>query len=139
MLKVITVVGYVFFGLLISVTDMRFRLILNRHLLLFAGFTVICNFQKIDISTLKILFAVTVILAIFHLLFAKEIGAGDLKLFWVISFWSHSFAFWLQLFSLAWVLGGAFSAISATSFWKFRRNIPFAPFIFLAFVPVIAA
>ena len=139
MLKVITVVGYVFFGLLISVTDMRFRLILNRHLLLFAGFTVICNFQKIDISTLKILFAVTVILAIFHLLFAKEIGAGDLKLFWVISFWSHSFAFWLQLFSLAWVLGGAFSAISATSFWKFRLNIPFAPFIFLAFVPVIAA
>jgi len=139
MLKVITVVGYVFFGLLISVTDMRFRLILNRHLLLFAGFTVICNFQKIDISTLKILFAVTVILAIFHLLFAKEIGAGDLKLFWVISFWSHSFAFWLQLFSLAWVLGGAFSAISAISFWKFRRNIPLAPFIFLAFVPAIAA
>jgi hypothetical protein len=139
MLKVITVVGYVFFGLLISVTDMRFRLILNRHLLLFAGFTVICNFQKIDISTLKILFAVTVILAIFHLLFAKEIGAGDLKLFWVISFWSQSIAIWLQLFSLAWVLGGAFSAISAISFWKFRRNIPFAPFIFLAFVPVIAA
>ena len=139
MLKVITVVGYVFFGLLISITDIRSRLILNRHLLLFAGFTVICNLQKIDISTLKILFAVTVILAILHLLFAKEIGAGDLKLLWVISFWSHSFAFWLQLFSLAWVLGGAFSAISAISFWKLRRNIPFAPFIFLAFVPAILA
>jgi prepilin signal peptidase PulO-like enzyme (type II secretory pathway) len=92
-----------------------------------------------DVSTLKILLAVTMILAILHLLFPKEIGAGDLKLFWVISFWSQSIAIWLQLFSLAWVLGGAFSAISAISFWKFRRNIPFAPFIFLAFVPVIAA
>jgi Flp pilus assembly protein protease CpaA len=139
MLRVINVVGYGFFALLISSTDIRYRLIRNRHLLLFAGFTVICNFQKIDISTLKILFAVTVILAILHLLFAKEIGAGDLKLFWVISFWSHSLAIWLQLFSLAWVLGGAFSAISAISFWKFRRNIPFAPFIFLAFVPAILA
>jgi prepilin signal peptidase PulO-like enzyme (type II secretory pathway) len=92
-----------------------------------------------DVSTLKILLAVTLILAILHLLFSKEIGAGDLKLFWVISFWSHSLAIWLQLFSLAWVLGGAFSAISAISFWKFRRNIPFAPFIFLAFVPAILA
>jgi len=139
MLRVINVVGYGFFALLISITDIRYRLIRNRHLLFFAAFTLICNFQKIDVSTLKILLAVTVILAILHLLFAKEIGAGDLKLFWVISFWSHSFALWLQLFSLAWVLGGAFSAISAISFWKFRGNIPFAPFIFLAFVPLIAS
>ena len=132
-------VGYGFFALLISLTDIRYRLIRNRHLLFFAGFTLVCNFQKIDVSTLKILLAVTMILTILHLLFSKEIGAGDLKLFWVISFWSHSLAIWLQLFSLVWVLGGAFSAISAISFWKFRRNIPFAPFIFLAFVPVIAA
>ena len=139
MLRIINVVGYGFFALLISSTDIRFRLIRNRHLLFFAGFTLICNFQKMDVSTLKILLAVTMILTILHLLFSKEIGAGDLKLFWVISFWSHSLAIWLQLFSLAWVLGGAFSAISAISFWKFRRNIPFAPFIFLAFVPAILA
>ena len=139
MLRIINVVGYGFFALLISSTDIRYRLIRNRHLLFFAGFTLVCNFQKIDVSTLKILLAVTLILAILHLLFSKEIGAGDLKLFWVISFWSHSLAIWLQLFSLAWVLGGAFSAISAISFWKFRRNIPFAPFIFLAFVPAILA
>jgi Flp pilus assembly protein protease CpaA len=139
MLRVINVVGYGFFALLISSTDIRYRLIRNRHLLFFAGFTLVCNFQKIDVSTLKILLAVTMILTILHLLFSKEIGAGDLKLFWVISFWSHSLAIWLQLFSLAWVLGGAFSAISAISFWKFRRNIPFAPFIFLAFVPAILA
>ena len=139
MLRVVNVVGYGLFALLISITDIRFRLIRNRHLRIFAGFTLICNFQKIDVSTLKILLAVTTILAILHLLFPKEVGAGDLKLFWVISFWSHSFAFWLQLFSLAWVLGGAFSAISAISFWKFRRNIPFAPFIFLAFIPSLVA
>ncbi len=139
MLKVFSVVGYVFFASLISITDIRYRLIRNRHLLFFTGFTFICNFQKIDGSTLKILITVPVILVILHLLFPKEIGAGDLKLFWVISFWAHSFAIWLQLFSLAWVLGGAFSAISAISFWKFKRNIPFAPFIFLAFVPVISA
>ena len=139
MLRVVNVVGYGFFALLISITDIRYRLIRNRHLRIFAGFTLICNFQKIDVSTLKILLAVTMILAILHLLFPKEIGAGDLKLFWVISFWSHSFTFWLQLFSLAWVLGGAFSAISAISFWKFRRNIPFAPFIFLAFIPSLVA
>ena len=139
MLRVVHVVGYGFFALLISITDTRYRLIRNRHLRIFAGFTLICNFQKIDVSTLKILLAVTTILAILHLLFPKEVGAGDLKLFWVISFWSHSFAIWLQLFSLAWVLGGAFSAISAISFWKFRRNIPFAPFIFLAFIPSLVA
>ena len=139
MLRVVNLVGYGFFALVISITDIRYRLIRNKHLLIFAGFTFICNFQKIDVSTLKILLAVTLILAILHLLFPKDIGAGDLKLFWVISFWSHSFAIWLQLFSLAWVLGGAFSAISAISFWKFRRNIPFAPFIFLAFIPSIAA
>ena len=125
--------------MLISSRDIRHRLIRNRHLLFFAGFTLICNFQKMDVSTLKILLTATVILAILHLLFSKEIGAGDLKLFWVISFWSHSLAIWIQLFSLAWVLGGAFSAISAISFRNFRRNIPFAPFIFLAFVPVILA
>ena len=139
MLRVVHVVGYGFFALLISITDIRYRLIRNRHLRIFAGFTLICNFQKIDVSTLQILLAVTLILAILHLLFPKEVGAGDLKLFWIISFWSHSFAIWLQLFSLAWVLGGAFSAISAISFWKFRRNIPFAPFIFLALIPSIAA
>ena len=139
MLRVVHVVGYGFFALLISITDIRYRLIRNRHLRIFAGFTLICNFQKIDVSTLKILLAVTTILAILHLLFPKEVGAGDLKLFWVISFWSHSFAIWLQLFSLAWVLGGALSAISAISFWKFRRNIPFAPFIFLAFIPSLVA
>ena len=139
MLRVVHVVGYGFFALLISITDIRYRLIRNRHLRIFAGFRLICNFQKIDVSTLKILLAVTTILAILHLLFPKEVGAGDLKLFWVISFWSHSFAIWLQLFSLAWVLGGAFSAISAISFWKFRRNIPFAPFIFLAFIPSLVA
>jgi prepilin signal peptidase PulO-like enzyme (type II secretory pathway) len=139
MLRVVNVVGYGLFAMVISSTDIKYRLIRNRHLLIFAGFTFICNFQKIDVSTLKILLAVTLILAILHLLFPKDIGSGDLKLFWVISFWSHSFAIWLQLFSLAWVLGGAFSAISAISFWKFRRNIPFAPFIFLAFIPSIAA
>jgi Flp pilus assembly protein protease CpaA len=139
MLRVINVVGYGFFALLISITDIRYRLIRNRHLLFFAGFTVICNFQKLDVSTLKILLTVTAILAILHLLFPEEIGAGDLKLFWVISFWSHSFASWLQLFSLAWVLGGTFSAISAISFWRLKGNIPFAPFIFLAFVPAILA
>ena len=139
MLRVVYVVGYGFFAMVISSTDIRYRLIRNRHLLIFAGFTFICNFQKIDVSTPKILLAVTLILAILHLLFPKDIGAGDLKLFGVISFWSQSFAIWLQLFSLAWVLGGAFSAISAISFWKFRRNIPFAPFIFLAFIPSIAA
>ena len=139
MLRVVNVVVYGFFALLISITDIRYRLIRNRHLRIFAGFTLICNFQKIDVSTLQILLAVTLILAILHVIFPKEIGAGDLKLFWVISFWSHSFAIWLQLFSLAWVLGGAFSAISAISFWKFRRNIPFAPFIFLAFIPSLVA
>lgn len=125
--------------MLISITDIRFRLIRNRHLIFFAGFTLICNFQKMDVSILKILLTVTLILAILHLLFSKEIGAGDLKLFWVLTFWSHSLAIWLQLFSLAWVLGGAFSTISAISIRRFKGNIPFAPFIFLAFIPVIAA
>jgi len=138
MFNSICALGYTFFALLISNTDIRRRLVRNKHLLLFSIFTLICNLHKIDVSTLKILLVVTGVLGLMHLLFYRAIGAGDLKLFWVISLWTHSSIIWLQLFSLAWVLGGIFSIISALFFRSFKGNIPFAPFIFLAFIPAIA-
>ena len=92
-----------------------------------------------DHHSLKRTVWVTLTLAILHAIFSKQIGAGDLKLFWVISFWANSWITWLQLFSLVWVLGGVFSVSAAIFHHKFSGNIPFAPFIFLGFLPVIFA
>lgn len=139
MLQVITVVGYLFFAAMISMTDIRRRIIRNQHLLYFGVFTAVSNYSDINLDTLKTLVVVSAILTLLHMLFFKAIGAGDLKLFWVISVWSHSLTNWMQLFSLAWVLGGIFSVSSAMFFRSSKGNIPFAPFILLAFIPSIVA
>lgn len=135
----ISIAAYASCAGLISITDIRYGLIRNKHLFLFATITLICNLRYLDVTSLKNLLVVTGLLVIMLVLFNQAIGAGDLKLFWVISLWCHSLTIWLQLFSFAWVLGGIFSVTSAAFFRSSKGNIPLAPFIFLAFIPAIAS
>jgi hypothetical protein len=139
MYKFLTVTGYLYFAFSISRRDIKFRKIFNKELSLFLVFTIATRFSDMDHHSLKRTVWVTLTLAILHAIFSKQIGAGDLKLFWVISFWANSWITWLQLFSLVWVLGGVFSVSAAIFHRKFSGNIPFAPFIFLGFLPVIFA
>jgi leader peptidase (prepilin peptidase)/N-methyltransferase len=125
--------GYIFFAARISKSDLKLRIIRNRDLSFFAIFSLIANLQSLRIELLREMSLVTLTLGILTLFFRRRIGAGDLKLFWVLSLWTADFTFWFQYFSLAWVLGGLFSVASAVFLRRVKGNIPFAPFIFVAF------
>ena len=140
MLRSIGLVVYLLMAVKISLSDLRNRLIKNRDLLLFLIFTLIIHRQGYGRENLKSLAYISLICLLLHLLFQGKIGAGDLKLFWVISFWTTGFTQWLSGASLAWVLGGVFAIVfSIHNHVRGARllSIPFAPFIFLAFIPVI--
>jgi Flp pilus assembly protein protease CpaA len=86
------------------------------------------------------LFYVSLFCIALNQLFQGKIGAGDLKLFWVISIWTSNFTEWLEGLTIAWILGGLFAiAFAALYFRRTQRkmSIPFAPFIFLGFLPAI--
>ena len=131
-------IGYLFFAVQISFHDFRYRIIRNRQLLFFVLFSVMANFKYFNLQSLEQLLAVTIILAVLHLAFLRNIGAGDLKLFWTISLWSHSFNSWLLLFSLTWVLGGVVGGLFLLYSRNLKASIAFAPYIFLGFLPAIA-
>jgi len=125
--------GYIFFAVRISNSDLRLRIIRNRDLFFFGIFSLISNLHNLRIEILEEILLVTLTLGILRILFRGRIGAGDLKLFWVLSLWTMDFTFWLQYFCLAWVLGGLFSVVFAVFLRRAKGNIPFAPFIFAAF------
>lgn len=133
MVRVLSIFGYLIFALNISISDLEFRIIRNRDLLWFSGFTFVLNWKQFSSQTLIQILVATLLLATLHLVFSGRIGAGDLKLFWIISFWPTSFSSWLQSFSLCWVLGGISSAFFVLIFRRYNGNIPFAPFIFSGF------
>jgi len=140
MLRSIGLVIYLLMAVKISISDLRYRLIKNRDLFHFLILTLSIHYQGYRLENLNSLIYISVICLVLHLLFQGKIGAGDLKLFWVISFWTTGFTQWLSGASLAWVLGGVFAIVFAIH--KHLRgarifSIPFAPFIFLAFIPVI--
>jgi len=140
MLRSIGLVVYLLMAVKISLSDLRNRLIKNRDLLLFLILTLIIHRQGYGRENLKSLAYISLICLLLHLLFQGKIGAGDLKLFWVISFWTSGFTQWLSSASLACVLGGVFAIVfSIHNHLRGARlfGIPFAPFIFLAFIPVI--
>ena len=124
----------------ISFSDLRYRIIRNRDLVLFLPIGLILNSaQDVYLDFSSLIYATLVSLALF-ILFKGKIGAGDLKLFWVMSFWVPSFTEWLEGLSLSWILGGLFAILYMAFTNRSRRknlSIPFAPFIFLGFLPVI--
>ena len=138
--RVLSLTFYVISALFISRSDIRNRVIRNRDLLVFFLLGFILNFERYTFKGFIPLVFITLICLGLHLVFWGQIGAGDLKLFWVIWFWTFSFTNWLEGLTLAWVLGGlyaiAYFALNRVDKQK-DKSIPFAPFIFLGFLSVI--
>jgi Flp pilus assembly protein protease CpaA len=131
---------FVVAAIIISVSDLRYRIIRNRDLLIFFIVSLACNYSNLTFESLRSLFYISLFCIALNLLFQGKIGAGDLKLFWVISIWTSNFIEWLEGLTIAWILGGLFAiAFAALNFRRTQRrmSIPFAPFIFLGFLPVI--
>ena len=140
MFQIFGQVIYVLAAIIISVSDLRYRIIRNRDLLFFLFASVVCNYSNLTFESLRSLFYIFLCCIALNLLFQGKIGAGDLKLFWVISIWTSNFTKWLEGLTVAWILGGLFAiAFSALNFRSTQRkmSIPFAPFIFLGFLPAI--
>ena len=131
---------YFLAAIVISHSDLRFRIIRNSDLSMFLALGIIIKSSEITLTDLLKLFCITLICIALHLLFKGKIGAGDLKLFWVFSFWTSSISKWLVGLSFSWILGGLFAiGYMAFTYRSKKRDlsIPFAPFIFLGFLPVI--
>jgi len=139
MLQAISLFGYLVFAIRISVTDLKYRLIYHKDLFVLLAFIATVSLNEIDFpKSFDRIALATLVLGVFFLIFGRHIGAGDIKLFWVMSFWSESFAKWLQLFSFTWVLGGIFTLATALRHRRISGSIPFAPFIFIAFFSLVA-
>jgi len=137
MLRICALSFYCVFALLISKSDIQFRIIRNKDLLIFATISVVLNIPNHGIYFFRNLIPAVLLLLLLHLLFRNRIGAGDLKLFLVLIIWSDSFNQWLQFISLSWVLGGLFAIGYILQNRRFNTNIAFAPFIFVAFLGAI--
>jgi Flp pilus assembly protein protease CpaA len=140
MLHAFTLAAYIVAALVISISDVRYRIIRNRDLTVFLCSGVVFNASDYSFDNLRTLSYVSAICIALYAIFKGKIGAGDLKLFWVISFWVISLTRWLEGLTLAWILGGAFALLYlALNKRNVRRSfsIPFAPFIFLGFLAAI--
>lgn len=140
MLPLVEFAIYFVAAIVISYSDLRLRIIRNRDLSIFLALGIIIKSSEITLNDLSKVSCITLICIALHLLFKRKIGAGDLKLFWVFSFWTSSISKWLVGLSLSWILGGLFAiAFMAFNYRSKKRNlsIPFAPFIFLGFLLVI--
>ncbi|MDA2981747.1 MAG: prepilin peptidase [Actinomycetota bacterium] len=140
MLRLVELLSFSLGAIVISFSDLRYRIIRNRDLVLLVLIGLAVNLSQDLHLNFSYLFYVTLITLALLVFFGGKIGAGDLKLFWVLSFWVPSFTKWLEGLSFSWILGGLF-AISYLAFKNRRRQrnmcIPFAPFIFLGFLPTI--
>lgn len=140
MLEIFTLTSYVLAAVVISISDVKYRIIRNRDLTIFLIFGFALNVPDYSFKNLGTLLFVSGICIALHLAFKGRIGAGDLKLFWVMSFWAISFISWLEGLTLAWILGGVFALLYlALNKRNMRRSfsIPFAPVIFLGFLAAI--
>lgn len=137
MFDIITFVGYLSFALIISKRDISLRIISNRNLARFAIFSIICNTKFVSLINFLNLGLITILLILLHIVFKGRIGPGDLKLFWVMTVWTPVFLDWLAFFAWAWILGGIFTIASSLYSRRVSASIPFAPFIFLAFLASI--
>ncbi len=140
MLPLVEFAIYFVAAIVISYSDLRFRIIRNRDLSILLALGIIIKSSEITLNDLSKVSCITLICIALHLIFKGKIGAGDLKLFWVFSFWTSSISKWLVGLSLSWILGGLFAiAFMAFNYRSKKRilSIPFAPFIFLGFLLVI--
>ncbi len=140
MLRLVELLSFLLGAIIISLSDLRYRIIRNRDLVLFLLIGLALNLsQDLHLNFSYLIYVTLITLALF-LLFRGKIGAGDLKLFLVLSFWVPSFTKWLEGLSFSWILGGLFAILYLAFKDRSRRrnmSIPFAPFIFLGFLPTI--
>lgn len=140
MLQLIGFAFYIAAAVIISLSDLKYRVIRNRDLVVFLLFGIFFDASDYTFRNFQFLLLVSLICISLHLAFSGKIGAGDLKLFWVLFFWVLNFTKWLEGVTLAWILGGVFAlAFLALTGRGRQRNfsIPFAPLIFLGFLPAI--
>lgn len=137
MFQVFAQIGYLVFALIISKSDITHRIISNKNLASFAIFSVLLNIEFLGLTFLISVGLATCLLIAIHIIFSGRIGSGDLKLFWVMTIWSPVFLEWLVFFAWAWILGGIFSIAASLYSRRIGASIPFAPFIFLAFLASI--
>jgi len=140
MLRLVELLLFLLGAVVISFSDLRHRIIRNRDLVLLLLIGLALNLSQDLYLNFSYLIYVTLITLALLVFFRGQIGAGDLKLFWVLSFWVPSFTKWLEGLSFSWILGGLF----AIWYWAIKNrsrqrnmSIPFAPFIFLGFLPII--
>lgn len=136
----ISTASYLIFAIVISISDIRNRLILNRHLLLFLFLSLLLNAADLNRNDFYKFIGISIMCLSLHSIFRGRIGAGDLKLFWVLGLWSSTFIEWLQFLAMSWLLGGLFSLGYMSVFFLLGQrkfSIPFAPFIFLGFMASI--
>lgn len=140
MLRLVELLLFLLGAVVISFSDLRHRIIRNRDLVLLLLIGLALNLSQDLYLNFSYLIYVTLITLALLIFFGGQIGAGDLKLFWVLSFWVPSFTKWLEGLSFSWILGGLFAiwylAIKNRSRQR-NMSIPFAPFIFLGFLPII--
>ncbi len=137
MFEVFAQIGYLSFALIISKSDISHRIISNRNLARFTIFSIIFNMKFLGLIFLIDVSLAALSLIIMHIIFKERVGPGDLKLFWVMTIWAPVFSDWLVLFAWAWIFGGIFSIASSLYSRRISASIPFAPFIFLAFLASI--
>lgn len=140
MLRLVELLSFLLGAIIISFSDLRHRIIRNRDLVLLLLIGLALNLSQDVYLNFSYLIYVTLITLALLVFFRGQIGAGDLKLFWVLSFWVPSFTKWLEGLSFSWILGGLFAILYLAFKDRSRQrkmSIPFAPFIFLGFLPTI--
>jgi prepilin signal peptidase PulO-like enzyme (type II secretory pathway) len=138
MTSLLTGIIYFYFAFTISLFDIKFKLIKNRKLLQFFGISVV-TFLALnrEVNLRAALFAIG-IAALSNSIFQHRIGVGDLKLLIVLAFWSSDIREWLQCFAISWILGGVVGLLHILRKSPRAKRIAFAPFIFIAFLPVFS-
>ena len=140
MLQLFGFASYIAAAVIISYSDLKYRIIRNSDLAVFLLFGIFFNASDYTLKNFQFLLVVSLICISLHLAFSGKIGAGDLKLFWDLIFWVLNFTKRLEGVTLAWILGGVFALVFLGVTGRGRQrnfSIPFAPFIFLGFLPAI--
>ena len=135
--RIIYFLLYLFFGLTISLYDIKHHIIRNHTLLKFFSVSLLV-FLFLNRSMNFVVIAIAVVVSLLiALIFKGMIGSGDLKLLITLAIWCRDTHQWMQCLAIAWILGGLFSALLLLAKSASKQRIAFAPFIFAAFVAAI--
>ena len=128
MLRLVELLSFSLGAIVISFSDLRYRIIRNRDLVLLLLIGLAVNLSEDLHLNFSYLFYVTLITLALLVFFGGKIGAGDLKLFWVLSFWVPTFTKWLEGLSFSWILGGHFAISASISFCFLSSSFSFLNF-----------